>query len=56
MLRGLLGDDRMSGHQHFSFEMIVNEDGEREFGVANSAFLSNLHSSGVVLTVFVPHW
>ena len=31
--REVLGDERMAGHQHFSFEMVVNEEsGEREFG------------------------
>lgn len=38
VLREVLGDDRMAGHQHFSFEMMVNEEsGEREFGPSNSA-------------------
>ena len=37
VLREVLGDDRMAGHQHFSFEMQTNEDGEREFGASNGA-------------------
>ena len=37
VLREILGDDRMAGHQHFSFDMNVNEEGEREFGASNSA-------------------
>ncbi len=38
VLREVLGDDRMAGHQHFSFVMMVNEEsGEREFGPSNSA-------------------
>jgi hypothetical protein len=27
----------MAGHQHFTFEMLINEDGEREFGASNGA-------------------
>ena len=27
----------MAGHQHFSFEMLINEDGECEFGASNGA-------------------
>jgi hypothetical protein len=37
VLREVLGDDRMAGHQHFSFEMLTNDDGEREFGASNGA-------------------
>ena len=38
VLREVLGDQRMAGHQHFSFEMVENEEtGEREFGASNSA-------------------
>jgi hypothetical protein len=37
VLKEALGDDRMAGHQHFSFEMLINEDGEREFGASNGA-------------------
>ena len=37
VLKEVLGDDRMAGHQHFSFEMHTNEDGEREFGASNGA-------------------
>jgi hypothetical protein len=37
ILREVLGDDRMAGHQHFCFEMQTNDDGEREFGASNSA-------------------
>ena len=37
VLREVLGDDRMAGHQHFSFEMQTNDDGEREFGASNGA-------------------
>ena len=37
VLREILGDERMAGHQHFSFEMLINEDGEREFGASNGA-------------------
>ncbi len=38
VLREVLGDERMAGHQHFSFEMIVDEEsGEREFGSSNRA-------------------
>ncbi len=37
VLREVLGDDRNSGHQQFSFEMQTNDDGEREFGASNSA-------------------
>ena len=33
----VLGDERMAGHQHFTFEMLINEDGEREFGASNGA-------------------
>jgi hypothetical protein len=33
VLREVLGDDRMAGHQHFCFEMQTNDDGEREFGL-----------------------
>ncbi len=35
VLKEVLGDDRMAGHQHFSFEMQTNDDGEREFGASN---------------------
>ena len=32
VLREVLGDEQMAGHQHFSFEIVVNqESGEREF-------------------------
>ena len=34
----------MAGHQHFSFEKIVNESGEREFGSSNSAVSFQLAS------------
>ena len=37
VLREVLGDERMAGHQHFTFEMLINEDGEREFGASNGA-------------------
>jgi hypothetical protein len=38
VLREVLGDERMAGHQHFSFETVVDkESGEREFGPSNSA-------------------
>ena len=37
VLREILGDIRMEGHQHFTFEMIHNEDGERVLGASNSA-------------------
>ena len=37
VLKEVLGDDRMAGHQHYSFEMQTNEDGEREFGASNGA-------------------
>ena len=37
VLREVHFDDQMAGHQHFSFEMTVNEDGERNFGALNSA-------------------
>jgi hypothetical protein len=37
VLRELLSDRRIEGHQHFSFEMLVNDEGEREFGDSNSA-------------------
>ena len=37
VLKEVLGDDRMAGHQHYSFEMHTNEDGEREFGASNGA-------------------
>ncbi len=33
----VLGNNRMEGHQHLSFEMIVNEEGEHELGASNSA-------------------
>ncbi len=35
VLRKILGDERMVNHQHFTFEMLINEEGEREFGVSN---------------------
>ena len=37
VLREILGDIRMEGHQHFTFEMIHTEDGERVLGASNSA-------------------
>jgi hypothetical protein len=37
VLLEVLGDERMAGHQHFTFEMLINEDGEREFGASNGA-------------------
>lgn len=37
VLKEVLGDERMAGHQHFSFEMSETEDGEREFGASNGA-------------------
>ena len=37
VLREVLGDDRMEGHQHFQFEISVDEDGRREFGASNGA-------------------
>ena len=37
VLKEVLGDDRMAGHQHFRFEMHTNEDGQREFGPSNGA-------------------
>ena len=33
----MLGDERMAGHQHFSFEISETEDGAREFGASNGA-------------------
>ncbi len=43
MLREVLGDDPMTGHQHFSFEMTVNEEsGEHEFGPSNSGYSAAL--------------
>ncbi len=33
----MLGDERMAGHQHFSFEMSETVDGERELGASDSA-------------------
>ncbi len=38
VLRGVLGDDRMEGHQHFQFEISVDEDGRRDFWASNGAF------------------
>ena len=37
VLRELLADERMEGHQHFKFEMSLDEDGYREFGASNGA-------------------
>ena len=37
VLKEVLGDERMAGHQHFSFEMSESEDGHREFGASNGA-------------------
>ena len=37
VLKEVLGDERMAGHQHFSFEMSETEDGERELGASNGA-------------------
>jgi hypothetical protein len=37
VLREIIGDKRMADHQHLSFEMMVNEEGKREFGASNSA-------------------
>jgi hypothetical protein len=37
LLKEVLGDERMSGHQHFSFEMSETDEGLREFGAANGA-------------------
>ncbi len=68
MLGEVLDDDRMSGHQHFSFEMIVNEDGDLEFGASYSAvsfrisqFRSGPDCVPVSLVIyidssFIKHW
>ena len=37
VLRELLADERMEGHQHFKLEMSLDEDGYREFGASNGA-------------------
>jgi len=37
VLKEVLGDERMSGHQHFSFEMSETDEGLREFGASNGA-------------------
>ena len=37
VLREVLGDERMAGHKHFTFEMLINEEGDREFGASNGA-------------------
>ena len=37
VLKEVLGDERMAGHQHFSFEMSETEDGELELGASNGA-------------------
>ena len=37
VLKEVLGDEQMAGHQHFSFEMTETEDGKREFGASNGA-------------------
>ena len=37
VLREILGDERMDGHQAFRFEMSRTEDGERQLGASNGA-------------------
>jgi hypothetical protein len=37
VLKEVIGDERMEGHQHFSFEMSETLDGKREFGASNGA-------------------
>jgi hypothetical protein len=37
VLREILGDERMDGHQDFRFEMSRTENGERQFGPSNGA-------------------
>jgi hypothetical protein len=59
VLREVLGDARMAGHQHFSFEMQINDDGEREFGASNSAVsfqIAQVRSGPDCLSVFQCHW
>ncbi len=37
VLREILGDERMDGHQDFSFEISRTEEGERQFGASHGA-------------------
>ena len=37
VLREILCDERMDGHQDYRFEMSRNEDGERQLGPSNGA-------------------
>jgi hypothetical protein len=37
VLKEVLGDERMSRHQHFSFEMSETDEGLREFTASNGA-------------------
>jgi hypothetical protein len=37
VLREILGDERMDGHQEFRFEVSRTEEGERQFGASNGA-------------------
>ncbi len=37
VLREILGDERMACHQHFTFVMVINKEGERECGASNGA-------------------
>ena len=37
VVREIIGDERMDGHQAFKFEISRTEDGERQFGASNGA-------------------
>ena len=37
VVREIIGDERMDGHQHLKFEISRTQDGERQFGALNGA-------------------
>jgi hypothetical protein len=70
VLREVLGDERMADHQHFTLEMLINEEGERKFwaSLANGAVsfqIAQLRSGADCVPVslviyidgsFIKHW